>query len=53
MWELGLTWVLCVFFCFQMVIAAQDDQLALVGQSVKVLKVMGQEIGNELDDQNQ
>ncbi|XP_065828933.1 syntaxin-6-like [Oscarella lobularis] len=35
----------------QTVMKEQDEQLELVGQSVGVLKQMGEQIGNELDDQ--
>jgi len=36
----------------QMIIKSQDDQLDMIGSSVKVLKDMSHHIGNELDEQS-
>ena len=43
----------CLSSCYQMEAVRQDEQLEMVGNSVAVLKNMGEQIGNELETQNQ
>ena len=44
---------MCVWLhVMQLIIKSQDDQLEMIGSSVKVLKDMSHHIGSELDEQS-